>query len=335
MLELFGEDVPDTPTPPPTGPNEILVNITSPYSDPGDDGYLAKSWFIENDEIRISGTVYAVDNSTFDSLTINWTINPSLGKYHTEGSPELIISENNEWFFDVQLNEYEWYVDQGGNYDTGEIVVRAREGGALVGYDSVKPIVGYYDVDIEQPSIHSPLSGIIEFEGPFAGIQPELIEYRVDSGDWVLGSNVSSDRPNPTQEEGTYNFNWDSSEVIDGLHKIEVRVVNASGRVGDSQEYMYEIDNLPYAPDLEFYTETEILDGGLPVFETYLNNFLEVKVTIVNSGDAISDPVSVEVSGAELSFNNARWNGNWRDSKLIIPGWAPNTLGENGSYNYN
>ena len=47
---------------------------------------------------------------------------------------------------------------------------------------------------------------------------------------------------------------------------------------------MYEIDNLPYAPDLEFYTETEILDGGLPVFETYLNNFLEVKVTVVNSG---------------------------------------------------
>ena len=36
MLELFGEDVPDTP---PQTPNEILVNITSPYSDPGI-GYL-------------------------------------------------------------------------------------------------------------------------------------------------------------------------------------------------------------------------------------------------------------------------------------------------------
>ena len=61
-----------------------------------------------------------------------------------------------------------------------------------------------------------------------------------------------------------------------------------------------------------------------------MNNFLDVKVTIVNSGDATSDPVSVQVSGAGATAStilDGMEIGEIRE--LIIPGWAPNILGDN------
>ncbi|MBK00792.1 MAG: hypothetical protein CMB48_07610 [Euryarchaeota archaeon] len=321
MVELFGGDVSITP------PDAILIDITSPNNN---------SWMIENDEIRIMGEVIPTENYTYDSLTINWTASreywTSNGweteyKYHWDGSPELNVSEDNKWSFDVQLNNYDWYANNNWNH---EIKVTAKNGNALVGLSWVIPNIGYYNIDIDKPSHHSPISGIVEFEGEFAGVEPELIEYRIDSGDWEIGTNISSNAEFPRQENGVWYFDWDSNEVIDGLHNVEVRVVNASGRIGAAQGFMYEVDNLPYAPDLDFYAETEILDGGLPVDETFLNNLLEVKVTVVNSGDAISDPVSVEVSGAGATASTILDKmeiGEIRE--IIIPGWAPNVLGEN------
>ena len=69
---------------------------------------------VENDEIRIMGDVLATENYTYDSLTINWTASRDYWsgskweterKYHWEGSPELNVSEENKWSFDVQLNQ--------------------------------------------------------------------------------------------------------------------------------------------------------------------------------------------------------------------------------------
>ncbi|MED5485033.1 MAG: hypothetical protein VYE59_00295, partial [Candidatus Thermoplasmatota archaeon] len=174
----------------------------------------------------------------------------------------------------------------------------------------------------------SPISGIVELNGPYAGVQAEFIEYRIDSEEWKVGQNVSEDRK-PRQETGTYSFDWNSSEVIDGLHTIGVRVVNKSGRIGAMQEYLFEVDNLPFAPDLEFYVDTEILDEGLPVEQSFLNNILEIKVTVVNSGDAVSEPVNVEVSGAGATASSVLDRMEIGEIKeLIIPGWAPNVLGE-------
>ena len=60
-----------------------------------------------------------------------------------------------------------------------------------------------------------------------------------------------------------------------------------------------------------------------------MNNILEIKVTVVNSGDAVSEPVNIEVSGAGATASSVLDRMEIGEIKeLIIPGWAPNVLGE-------
>ena len=66
-------------------------------------------------------------------------------------------------------------------------MVKAKNGNTLVGLSYIYPKVGYYNIDIDEPSHHSPVAGQVTFSGPYAGIQPEFIEYRIDSGEWIFG----------------------------------------------------------------------------------------------------------------------------------------------------
>jgi subtilisin family serine protease len=149
-------------------------------------------------------------------------------------------------------------------------------------------------VTITEPSLGTPLVGLVTFEGIAEGTEHDRIEFKVDNGDWQLGDSLTY------QEEGSqdWSFTWDSTEVSDGSHRISVRMVNASEVASDVLKRTYEVDNLPAAPDFAFAGSVGVYDGGLPVNAAVAGTVLEVRFGLRNIGDMDANEVYLTLEGA-------------------------------------
>ena len=143
-------------------------------------------------------------------------------------------------------------------------------------------------VTLAGPSVGTMLEGTVDFSGTVEGLEHDRLEYKVDSGEWMLGEELEF------LDVGTqdWSFSWNSNSVEDGSHRLSFRMVNESGVMTDTIRRTYTVDNQPAAPDFVFQSTVEIMDQGLPVYSAVAGTVLEVDFTIANVGDLDATAVS-------------------------------------------
>ena len=268
-------------TPPPTGNGSgDHVNMSRP---------LNGSWWIEGDFFRVSGTSQANDGG--DDYT---KIQVRIEQYLESGTVRELQNwvdtggELSSWFLDVSIKDS--WVRQDEDY----VLVMARaltEDGEESLIDARWVKIARMEVTITGPTLGTALQGSVDFSGTVEGVEHDIIEYRIDNGDWLLGGELSE------MEVGTqdWSFSWNSNSVDDGTHRIAFRMVNQSGVISDDVRRTYTIDNQPAAPDFIFQGSVEIRDQDLPVYSAVAGTVLEVDFTIANVGDLDATDVFVQI----------------------------------------
>ena len=91
-----------------------------------------------------------------------------------------------------------------------------------------------------------------------------------------------------------WSFNWDTTQYKDDEYRISVRVVSAVGVVSEEIRRVVTVDNIDPMPDLLFVSKSiSIQEFGIPMQESYVNTFLEVRATIRNTGDQAATDVGI------------------------------------------
>ncbi|MCH1591773.1 MAG: hypothetical protein L7R66_02140, partial [Candidatus Thalassarchaeaceae archaeon] len=91
-----------------------------------------------------------------------------------------------------------------------------------------------------------------------------------------------------------WSFDWDTTQYKDDEYRLSVRVVSAIGVISEELRRVVRIDNVEPMPDLLFVSKSvSVQEFGIPVQESYVNTFLEIRATIRNTGDKAATDVGV------------------------------------------
>ena len=91
-----------------------------------------------------------------------------------------------------------------------------------------------------------------------------------------------------------WSFNWDTTQHKDDEYRISVRVLSAVGVISKEIRRVVKVDNIDPMPDLIFVSKSiSVQEFGIPMQESFVNTFLEVRATIRNTGDKAATDVGV------------------------------------------
>ena len=197
--------------------------------------------------------------------------------------------EREDWYLDVKIKD-EWRNAQEDYTLIYAMAVESSQSGEIItsstqGY--VFTYIGRMQTSISTPSSGSSIDGSVTFSGTVEGIEHDILQYKVDNGDWNLAAEL------PELESGAqeWSFSWDSTSVNDGTHKMSVRMINKTGVKSEAMTRTYIVDNQPPAPALSFQGTVEVMDGALPALDVVAGTILEIRFNIANTGDATARDV--------------------------------------------
>jgi subtilisin family serine protease len=250
-----------------------------------------------NQSLYLAGKTLSVEGTTDVSEHAYVEVQVKFEQFYEDGESTELTNwmradgTVEEWYLDITVDD-DWV-----NPDESHTLVYARSLNAEGEASMIELRIVRFarmSVSIKEPALGTPLVGLVGFEGVAEGTEHDRIEYKIDNGDWVLGDSLTY------QEEGSqdWSFNWDSTEVSDGSHRISVRMVNASDVASDVLKRTYEVDNLPAAPDFAFAGSVGVYDGGLPVNSAVAGTVLEVRFGLRNIGDLDANEVYLTLEGA-------------------------------------
>ena len=91
-----------------------------------------------------------------------------------------------------------------------------------------------------------------------------------------------------------WSFDWDTTQYKDDEYRLSVRIVSAIGVFSEELRRFVQINNVEPMPDLVFVSKSiSVQEFGIPMQESYVNTFLEVRATIRNTGDQAATGVGV------------------------------------------
>ena len=117
--------------------------------------------------------------------------------------------------------------------------------------------------------------------------------FRESKSTWSEGGWVGSCQDN---DHGwtSWSFDLDTTQYKDDEYRLSVRIVSAVGIVSEELRRVIQIDNVEPMPDLLFVSKSvSVQEFGIPMQESYVNTFLEVRATIRNTGDQAATNVGV------------------------------------------
>lgn len=276
-LEANGDII----TPPPSGNGSgDHVDMSKPTNG---------TWWIEGNFVRISGTSIANDDGD-DYTKVQIRIEQHLESGTVRELQNWVDTggDVSSWFIDISVKDN--WVRQDEDY----VLVMARaltDDGDESSLDVRWVNIARMAVTIAGPPLGTALQGTVEFSGTVEGVEHDILEYRIDNGDWLVGEELAE------MDVGSqdWSFTWNSNSVDDGSHRIAFRMVNQSGVITDDVRRTYTVDNQPAAPDFIFQGTVEIRDQDLPVYSAVAGTVLEVDFTIGNVGDLDANDVFVQI----------------------------------------
>ncbi|MBT6971991.1 MAG: S8 family serine peptidase, partial [Euryarchaeota archaeon] len=263
----------EPPSPPGENGTGQVVNITIPTND---------SWMITEKMTRIKGAFDESLNGR-DFIEVHVRI--------TRDGEELMPwtkagGSTGNWLIDFKPES---------NWGDGEIAwIEAKAMDSLGDWSEsvyAKVKIGEHKVSFTSPSGHDSLVGDITFGGSWEGIEPSMIQYRVDAGDWSNGDSLTT----VDYGDGTWNINWDSETVDDGTHRFTVRLENQSGYFSDELRRSFTVDNEPPSPELSILGGVKVLQHGVDVSQALTLTHLIVEADIINNGDSAARDLEIRL----------------------------------------
>ena len=260
------------------------------------------TWVMSESFTRISGDVNTTEvayNQIEIKIEQRFTFRDSNGDGKNDKSPRTLLDWTvvngsvDYWFYDLELQD-SWIAS-----DDEMILVYAvakdadeNESNAAVRFFKLSRTT----IELETPISRNVLTGTVEVTGNVEGVEHDRIEYKVDDGDWKLGTTLTK-HDGPGQDgSDSWSFNWDTTEVDDGYREFFVRMVNKTGFSSPFASRSYTIDNIEPAPSLRYQGEVEIFDQKLPAETAYAGSLLEVKFDVYNAGDKDATDIFVRLT---------------------------------------
>ncbi len=181
--------------------------------------------------------------------------------------------------------------------------------------------VGRVNITLESPSGTGELEGLVQVSGLFQSIYNATIEWRLDNEEWEFGAFYDDGWDEEVHVDGRedhdacvhmfrgdssgncplddygwteWGFNWDTTRLKDDEYRLSVRIVSAVGVVSEEIRRQVRVDNVDPMPDLLFVSRSiSVQEFGIPIKESYVNTFLEVRATIRNTGDKAATDVGI------------------------------------------
>ena len=92
----------------------------------------------------------------------------------------------------------------------------------------------------------------------------------------------------------SWSFDWDTTQHKDDEYRISVRIISAIGVISEEIRRVVRIDNIEPMPDLLFVSKSiSVQEFGIPMQDSFVNTFLEVRATIRNTGDKAATDVGI------------------------------------------
>jgi subtilisin family serine protease len=195
--------------------------------------------------------------------------------------------------------------------------------------------IGQSSLTLVEPSGHGSVSGDVELKGEYKAVYGDRIEYKIgQDGDWQVATSnivypyvcVESEKDDCSARD--WSATWDSTTVQDGGWVMYTRLVSDNGWASDPIERYVNVDNIPAASDLEAIGSIVVSDNGIPVDSAYIDSFLNIGVTVRNSGDAHARNFDVTLyeDGSQIATQSINKLDSTKSIELVL-GYHPTTSG--------
>ncbi|MCI0497966.1 MAG: right-handed parallel beta-helix repeat-containing protein, partial [Thermoplasmata archaeon] len=214
----------------------------------------------------------------------------------SDGESDIVVEwsmDGGEWEEMEDGGDGTWSVDiDTADIDDGEhaIAARATDDGGLEGTDDVDIEVDNTgpEVDIISPS--GTVSGVVTFEADVEDEHLDGVRCRVDGGAWEA-----------MEEGGSWTLEWDSTQVPDGEHTLEVEAADTAGNTA-MESVDFTVENEEPASlwvEIDSPADNEVLNGSVIISGT--------------AGDSgVVDDVRLFIDGAEVTVTGkGAWSHNW------------------------
>ena len=304
--------------PPPPGSGDWVV-----FENPEEE-----SWLVEGETYSARGHIDedAETNGTIEEVAvrISYTHRP-------EGEPkrEVVLLDwhaaqgSTNWTTPFTLPEF-----TEDEINVLEVIIEAQARNQFDQWSDVaeqKHEVGLVEVTMGGPSGQNPVSGNVNVYGTWESVNGGTVQWRLGTGSWETAQTFGGSGSG----NGDWSVTWNTEEIGDGFYRLSVRMISGDGVRSDEVRRTVEVDNDPPAPDLMFRTGLSVEEYGIPLSETYVNTFLEIRTEIRNDGDLAASNLAISL-----------YEDGARKDQMVLPSidsgdiveivlyWNPDTVGD-------
>ena len=269
------------------------------------------TWLLSGDTTRISGDVNTteVDYTSVEVyLEHHFVYVDELPKPNGDNKhdkpPVMLMNWTqtrgtvDNWFLDV-LVEDSWVAFEDSKYPDAYIrlYVRAIDDDGNMSNPAVRTFeASRMSISLQNPTLREVLEDSVQVTGQVEGVEHDRIEYRIDEGEWKLGTTLNNMSGDGQDGLDDWEFTWDTTEADDGARDFSVRMVNKTGLTSPLTTRTFNIDNIAPAPALRFNGDVEIYDQQLPAETVYSGSLLELKFIVFNGGDKNANDIFVRLN---------------------------------------
>jgi len=161
--------------------------------------------------------------------------------------------------------------------------------------------------------------------GTWESVNGGTVQWRLGTESWEVAQTFGGSGSG----DGDWSVTWNTEDVDDGFYRLSARMVSGDGIYSEEIRRTVEVDNDPPAPDLMFRTGLSVEEYGIPLSETYVNTFLEIRTEIRNDGDMAASNLAISL-----------YEDGSRKDEMVLPSidsgdivevvlyWNPTTVGE-------
>ena len=304
--------------PPPTGSGDWVV-MESPEEE---------AWLVEGEPYSARGDIDEDKDTNGTSEEVSVRVSYS---HRPEGEPkqEVVLVDwhaaqgTANWTTPFTLPEF-----TEDEIEVIEVIIEAQARNEFEQWSEVveqKHEVGLVAVTMGGPSGQTAVSESVNVFGTWDSVNGGTVQWRIGTEPWetaqTFGGSGSSN--------GDWSVTWDTEEVDDGFYRISARMVSGDGIYSEEVKRVVEVDNDPPAPNLIFRTGLSVEEYGVPISETYVNTFLEVRTEIRNDGDMTASNLAISL-----------YEDGARKDEMVLPSidsgdivevvlyWNPTTIGD-------
>jgi len=286
------------------------------------------SWLVEGETYSARGHI---DEDAETNGTINEVAVRISYTHRPEGEPkrEVVLLDwhaaqgTSNWTTPFTLPEF-----TEDEINIIEVIIEAQARNEFEQWSEVveqKHEVGLVAVTMGGPSGQNPVSGNVNVYGTWESVNGGAMQWRLGTDPWEVAQTFGGSGSG----EGDWSVTWDTEEVDDGFYRLSARMVSGDGIYSEEIRRTVEVDNYPPAANLMFRTGLSVEEYGIPLTETYVNTFLEIRTEIRNDGDLGASNLAI-----------ALYEDGSRKDEMVLPSidsgdivevvlyWNPTTVGE-------